>query len=57
MKYYVGLDVSLKEVSLARAWCANGAALAPRQAGYASRLDRSAPDAAADKRRAGRHGQ
>ena len=43
--------------ALARAWCAKRAALATRQAGHASRLERPAPGAAADKRRAGRHGQ
>jgi hypothetical protein len=43
--------------ALARAWCANRAALAPRQAGHGAWLDRSAPGAAADKRGAGRHGQ
>ena len=32
--------------ALARAWCANRAALAPRQAGHASRLDRPTPGAA-----------
>ena len=42
--------------ALARAWCANGAALAPRQAGSASRLDRPTAGAAAHKRRARRHG-
>ena len=43
--------------ALARAWCAKRAALAPRQAGHGAWLDRPAPGAAADKRRAGRHGQ
>ena len=43
--------------ALARAWCAKRAALATRQAGHASRLERPTPGAAADKRRAGRHGQ
>ena len=43
--------------ALAGAWRANGAALAPREARHASRLDRPAPGTAADKRRAGRHGQ
>ena len=43
--------------ALARAWCAKRAALAPLQAGHGAWLDRPAPGAAADKRRAGRHGQ
>jgi len=41
----------------ARAWRANRAALAPRQAGHAIRLDRPTPGPAADERRPGRHGQ
>ena len=35
--------------ALARAWCANRAALAPRQAGHGAWLERPAPGAAADQ--------
>ena len=48
----VGADIEARGwlyQALARAWCANRAALAPCQAGHGARLDRPAPGAAADE--------